>query len=591
MSKPLNLMDHFEGDLLAERIGEAWLRWDQNREPWKTQAQELRNYLFATDTRTTTNAKLPWKNSTTLPKLTAIRDTLQAHYEAAIFPTDDWFVWKPLDQNAARKEKSKAITSYMKVKTTQNDFRIEAKKLIDDFIDYGNAFATVDFRRKVRNSNGGPRLSFDGPILRRVSPYDIVFDPTADRFSDAPKIIRSIKTFGELMSDVEDDPSLGYDKEVLNKLFDKRRSLVHQYSSLDIKKTNSFRVDGFGDYYEYLVSDYVEILELRGDWYDGDSGKLYRDQIITVVDRVYVLRNVQSPAWIDNTVFHVGWRLRPDNLWAMGPLDNLVGMQYRIDHIENAKADAVDQYIHPIKKIKGYVEDFSDEPGERIYMGDDGDVVFERPDLSFLQYDQELQFYAGLMEQMSGAPRDLAGVRTPGNKTLFEVDQLSTNSQKIFINKTAYFEEAFLEKILNSMLDVGTRNMASRELLAVENDDSGTVEFVEVTPKDLSGNGLIKPIGARRFQTQERLLKDLVAFANTPLGQDPAVIAHFSGLRLSQMMEELLGIERFNLVRPNIRLIEQAETQSLLQSLQDQVQEESMTPANVNEQDLDQEQP
>jgi hypothetical protein len=26
----------------------------------------------------------------------------------------------------------------------------------------------------------------------------------------------------------------------------------------------------------------------------------------------------------------------------MGPLDNLVGLQYRIDHLENAKADALD---------------------------------------------------------------------------------------------------------------------------------------------------------------------------------------------------------------------------------------------------------
>jgi hypothetical protein len=41
----------------------------------------------------------------------------------------------------------------------------------------------------------------------------------------------------------------------------------------------------------------------------------------------------------------------------MGPLDNLVGMQYRIDHLENLKADVFDLIAFPPLKIKGYVED------------------------------------------------------------------------------------------------------------------------------------------------------------------------------------------------------------------------------------------
>ena len=47
-----------------------------------------------------------------------------------------------------------------------------------------------------------------------------------------------------------------------------------------------------------------------------------------------------------------GWRPRPDNLYAMGPLDNLVGMQYRIDHLENLKSDVFDQIAYPILKIR-----------------------------------------------------------------------------------------------------------------------------------------------------------------------------------------------------------------------------------------------
>src|SRR3546814_6463709 len=59
----------------------------------------------------------------------------------------------------------------------------------------------------------------------------------------------------------------------------------------------------------------------------------------------------------------------------MGPLDDLVGMQYRIDHLENAKADAFDLMIQPPLKIVGDVEEFAWGPSAEIYCGEGGDVV------------------------------------------------------------------------------------------------------------------------------------------------------------------------------------------------------------------------
>ena len=59
--------------LLSSNKTADWVSclWDRHKnqlrgkiEEWK----ELRDYLFATDTTTTTNSSLPWKNSTTLPK-------------------------------------------------------------------------------------------------------------------------------------------------------------------------------------------------------------------------------------------------------------------------------------------------------------------------------------------------------------------------------------------------------------------------------------------------------------------------------------------------------------------------------------------
>ena len=58
----------------------------------------MRNFLFATDTSKTSVGGLPWKNSTTLPKLTQIRDNLHANYMSAVFPNDNWLNGKRIVQ-------------------------------------------------------------------------------------------------------------------------------------------------------------------------------------------------------------------------------------------------------------------------------------------------------------------------------------------------------------------------------------------------------------------------------------------------------------------------------------------------------------
>jgi hypothetical protein len=85
--------------------------------------------------------------------------------------------------------------------------------------------------------------------------------------------------------------------------------------------------------------------------------------VITVVDRHKVVGKRPNPSYFGfPPIFHVAWRQRQDNLWGMSPLANLVGMQYRIDHIENFSADMMDAFGGPMVKIKGYVEDFDFGP-------------------------------------------------------------------------------------------------------------------------------------------------------------------------------------------------------------------------------------
>jgi hypothetical protein len=196
------------------------------------------------------------------------------------------------------------------------------------------------------------------------------------------------------------------------------RKALTGISQGDFAKNTDYQVTGFSNYWDYLQSGYCEILDFYGDIYDHKTGTFHKNVCISVVDRAHVIRNIPNPSWLGHSgIFHCGWRLRPDNLYAMGPLDNLVGMQYRIDHLENAKADAFDLIIHPVMKVKGFVEDFDYGPGERIYIGDEGDVEFQAPDTTMLNADTQIQMYEQKMEEMAGAPKQAMGFRTPGEKT------------------------------------------------------------------------------------------------------------------------------------------------------------------------------
>src|SRR5689334_18193788 len=92
----LDLM--FAPDSLAQQIGQKYATWKLGRSEKEKLSAEVRKYVFAVDSTTTTNAKLPWKNKTTRPKLCQIRDNLYANYIKALFPNDDWFTWEAGDE-------------------------------------------------------------------------------------------------------------------------------------------------------------------------------------------------------------------------------------------------------------------------------------------------------------------------------------------------------------------------------------------------------------------------------------------------------------------------------------------------------------
>lgn len=565
---------------LATQISQLYDKLNMERRPWLAEKQELRDYIFATDTTKTSNASLPWKNKTTLPKLCQIRDNLHANYMSALFPNDTWLKWEANSSDGATKEKRKAIEAYMGNKTREGNYRTEISKLIYDYIDYGNAFYDTVWENNSHLGVDGETIpGYIGPKLVRISPLDIVFNPTAATFEDSYKITRYVKTFGELRVELDNRPDLQYNSSVIEEMSNYRQSYAG-YSPEDINKSMAYQIDGFGNYYDYLCSGYVEILEFEGSIHDQHTGEFHKNVIITIADRCKLLRITPMPSWLGkSSKGHVSWRMRPDNAYGMGPLDNLVGMQYRIDHLENLKADAMDLAVHPPLVIAGNVEEFTYGPGCEIYVGENGQVTELGQNLAgVIQANNEIALLEQKMEEMAGAPKQAMGIRTPGEKTAFEVQTLEMAASRIFQNKITHFEVNLVEPSLNRMLELSRRNMDGSDLLRVMDDDLGVAQFLSVTKQDITASGKLRPIGARHFAAQATMVQNFMGLVNSPLWQDPTVRSHFSGKQIARMVEEMLGLEKFDIYQDNVALFEQAETANLASQLQEDQMVADQTP-------------
>lgn len=575
-------VEHFdsvvEPHTLATHLIERYTMYANQRRSKIEETKELRNYIFATDTTTTTNSELPWKNSTTLPKICQIRDNLHANYMAALFSNDQWFKWEAHSEESSDKAKAQAIEAYMSNKLREGGFQEIVSRMLYDYIDYGNVFADTEFvsENKEDPETGEVIPGYIGPKAVRISPYDIVFNPAAKDFASSVKFVRYVKSIGELMAEVDSRPELQYNKDILQKIMDVRKELS-TYEQSDWDKAEGYIADGFGSLQEYYGSGLVEIIEAVGDFYDEDEDKLYKDHIVTVIDRTHVIRRVPNPRWLGgSSIVHCGWRLRPDNLYAMGPLDNLVGLQYRIDHLENLKADVFDLIAHPPIVIKGDVEDFDWGPFEQIDVGEDGDVSLLNIDATALNADMQIANIMQVMEEMAGAPKEAMGIRSPGEKTAFEVQQLQNAAGRIFQQKITYFEQNIVEPLLNNMLEQARRNMEAADIIRVMDDDLGVVDFIKVSKEDITAKGKLRPVGARHFAAQAQLVQNLTGVFTSPVGQ--MIMPHVSSKKMAKLVEEVFGLEKFDLFGDNIAVMEQAETQRLMNSAQEQVNTEAITP-------------
>ena len=575
-----------EPDGLAFAIADKYVTWEAAKDAWYVNARETLENLYATDTTQIYNQTRDFDNSTHIPKLTQIRDMLITYYLDAMFSLPDFVDWEPYDHDSTDLETKNTLKNIIRQMLHDSQFKPTVRQLVEDYVDYGNAFATAVPVIEKLDEN----VLYDGPKAVRIDPCNIFFDPLASSFEKSPKIVRTIYSLGELVREAEEMPeSAKVYKDALQIALKKRAEIRNTITG---RQHNEQIVDdmcniaGVASWSAYYSSDLVEILTFYGDLYDIEKNHLYKNARIIVMDRSRILLNETIPNYgYYSNIFHTGWRDRKDNLWSMSPLDNLKGMQFNIDFLENKRADIFNFISNPIFIAKGDVEmPKYPFPGCVIGLDNDSDVTMLRPDGTALQADLYIDRYMTLMEEMAGTPREAMGFRTPGEKTAFEVSQLNTAASRLFNEKVRKFEEEILEPLLTLMLRVFLSS-PNRIAKVKQVDQDGIVTFVDVNLDALSANGRFVATGSNTYTEKARIAQTILQLGNSALMADPLIANNFDPEQLAKIITYATGLDKFpELIKENARVDAELDMRKAAEFSQQQLEETQMRGINNAEQ-------
>jgi hypothetical protein len=301
--------------------------------------------------------------------------------------------------------------------------------------------------------------------------------------------------------------------------------------------------------------------------YDKATNEVVPDRLITVVDGSCVLFDVEEP---NCRIFKGTWKPRPDNLWGQGALDNIIGINYMINHRENGKSESLDRMVYPDRLYAGEVEEVYDENTDQMkYLTTEGGTVQDiAPDASVLSYQTEIDQYEARARRAARLPQQLSGFRTPGEKTAQEVQTLNDGAFRGFINRAEQFEQDVLEKVVSSELMLA-RNNYSGAIPVPSQDEDRLYEFLEITKDDLSTNAKLIPYGSRRFS---RLLQQQAGLQQLAAGGLAELIRpHMDTWKATEAVDHVFGFQEFEMFDKFASISEEVERQQLTQQAQQEL--------------------
>lgn len=551
------------------------------------EVRELKDFIDATDTRGTTNSKLPFKNSTTINKLAHLYMTATTTFMEHMIPNSNWIDFVGRDADSVNAEKREVVKAYVRGKVEASNLESVMERWVEDFWTDGYAVShTRHVKRSTVTVEGVVVNNYTGTVAERVSPADVYWDVTATSLHSATKCIRQLYTMGGLKKAINEGTFPLMTEEQFQQLRAERRSVREALSDgyNGRRKFDSLSKKGFGDMLNYINEGVVEVLTFFGTFYNEEKDELWDNYTITVIDRKMIGAREALETWNASQNLHITVNeFRKDTLAPIGPLARLVGMQYKIDKRENFREDLHDKFLNPtIKKIGDVREKgVRGGPNHVFEVEESGDVQYMTPPAEVLQPDNQLFMMMSLMEDLSGAPKEAIGQRTAGEKTKFEVQLLDQGQNKIFRRKAKKFERELLTPTLQDYLEQGRRNLDASDVVRSFNNPQKATTFVEITADDLNLNGDIVARGATLFAEKANTLQNINVLLGSPLG---ALLApHMSRTNLMNAVDFLSDLTPYNIFNFGIGLQEDQKLQRLAQTATQQTDEQAMTQEAVGE--------
>jgi hypothetical protein len=570
-----------EESSLVDQLINLYVDYKSSRSRWEAENDEVSKFVFATDTRSTVQQSAEFKNTTTIPKLAQVRNNIITSYEEHLFPNSDWVQWDAVSQEATLKEKADIVKAYVATKAADSNLKGITSLLVQDWTDRGFCAAEVYFCNEMNEDVEGNKVQgYYGARAKRLNPNDVFYDVLATDLEHATKVVRSVYSLGGLKKLSTENPEV-LSVEAFDRIRTRRHELANALVDANGRETyisKQLHRAGFGDMVEYLLGDKYELLTFYGNFYDEDNDILYDNHRIQVLDRQMILKKEPITSMTGkHNVFLGVWEFREGTLAPIGPLHRIVGLQYKLDKLENQRADKFDQLINPTIVEIGDVEFYGvrGKPGGRYKVEDGGDVKELVESGIVLQADTQIQFTLALMDELSGNPKESIGQRTPGEKTKFEVQLLDSGQNKMFRNKVKKFEDEVLTPMLQEFLSVGRRNLNQTDLVKVYDAEMDTFTFHQVTRDDLNISGRLRAAGATIFAERANALQNLATLSNTNLMA--LTNQHWSRIKLAKTIEDLSGLKQYELVFPNIGIQEDEQTKRLAQHSQDKTTENALT--------------
>lgn len=573
MKKTFDVRVELAPDALADAIVKKFVAWESGKANWERTYKDNLQHVYAIDSKEIdVAARFPWSNHTHIPKFCQIYDLLLTMYDEALFSSEDYIVWTSPSLDEVSNKKTRIMVGYAKKVLEDADFRQVMSKLLSDYILAGNAFAT-------------PVWTGDKALLVRQNPLEVYFDPYATSYRDSPKIFRKRIQLGELKN-------LSVSNEALKKAFDhvveSKKKVMAAKNNGDSIINNEGIIAGVGCMDIFNDMDSVEILTFVGDLYDITTDTYHENTVITIADRHVLLE--EKPLEDYAEFFKAGWRDRADILWSMSPLSNLLGIQYRIDFLENKRADVFDFISNPVLKTKGDISlPESLEPGTVLQLPVDGDAAFISPDSTALMADTYVENYMNLMDLMAGTPREVVGWRSPGEKTAFEYRELVTAAMRMFNKQIRKFEKELFEPCINALVKTDIANRAGQQVTVKTTDpQTGMINFETLSIDELANDqGELKAQGSTIYAERERVIQTLMQLGNSAFMQDPAVKANISPAMLGKVLVTMSGLDKFpNLYKKDAWINESAQQQVDAEKAQRPVDRARVESVNMAEQGI-----